>query len=116
MTEANCGKKLCIKTQEKKGYIGARYMPTNYIKNYASYKKKIAEEIEDFDVGTLSTSSFNFYSRLDWRLWRGSLSVRKNDELVPTPDDSVMVLFLPKTPEIDINNPLSIEWRDGELW
>lgn len=31
--------------EENRGYIGARYMPTNYIKNYASYKAKIAEEM-----------------------------------------------------------------------
>lgn len=31
--------------EEDKGYIGARYMPTNYVKNYASYKQKIAEEM-----------------------------------------------------------------------
>ena len=31
--------------EEDKGYLGARYMPTNYIKNYASYKAKIAEEM-----------------------------------------------------------------------
>lgn len=30
---------------ENAGFIGARYMPTNYIKNFASYKKKIAEEM-----------------------------------------------------------------------
>lgn len=78
--------------------------------------KKIAEEIKDFDVGGLSTSSFGFYSRLGWILWRGPLSVRKNGALIPTPDDTVMVLLLPKAPEVDISKPLSIEWRDGELW
>ena len=78
--------------------------------------KRIAGEIKVFDVGGLSTSSFGFYSRLDWILWRGPLSVRKNDKLIPTPDDTVMVLSLPKTPRIDIDKPLSIEWREGELW
>ena len=78
--------------------------------------KKIAREIKDFDVGGLSTGLYGFYSRLGWMLWRGPLSVRKNDELIPTPGDTVMVLLLPKTPKIDINKQLSIEWRDGELW
>ena len=78
--------------------------------------KKIAEEIEDFEVGALSTGRFGFYSRLGWMSWRGPLSVRKNDKLIPTPDDTVMVLSLPKTPRIDIDKPLSIEWREGELW
>lgn len=31
--------------EESKGFLGARYKPTSYIKNYASYKKKIAEEM-----------------------------------------------------------------------
>ena len=78
--------------------------------------KRLAEEIKDFDIGALSTGSFDFYARLGWMLWRGPLSIRKEGELIPTPGDSVMVLSLPGTPELDLDAPLSIEWRQGELW
>ncbi len=78
--------------------------------------RRLTEEIKDFDIGALSPSSYDFYTRLGWIAWRGPLSVRRVDELVPTPNDTVMVLPLPKTPKLDIDAPLSVEWRDGELW
>jgi aminoglycoside 2'-N-acetyltransferase I len=81
-----------------------------------SIMKKVAEEISDYDIGALSTGSFDFYTRLGWKLWRGPLYVRKGGDLLPTPDDTVMVLPLPATPELDLNAPLSVEWREGELW
>ena len=78
--------------------------------------KRLAEEIRDFDIGALSTGSFDFYARLGWVSWRGPLCIRKGDELVPTPGDTVMVMSLPGTPDLDPDAPLSAEWREGELW
>jgi hypothetical protein len=28
----------------------------------------------------------------------------------------VMILRLPRTPPLDLDAPLSIEWREGDLW
>ncbi|MDH7604893.1 MAG: helicase-related protein [Melioribacter sp.] len=36
--------------EEGKGFIGARYMPANYIKNIEKYKEKISEEIDDVNL------------------------------------------------------------------
>lgn len=36
--------------EEGKGFIGARYMPVNYIKNIEKYKKKISEEFDDVNL------------------------------------------------------------------
>ena len=61
--------------QEKKGYIGARYMPTNYIKNYASYKAKIAEEM-GIDENLLKQGQVNlakFMKRLLVRRFESSV-------------------------------------------
>jgi hypothetical protein len=34
-----------------------------------------------------------------------------------TPEEKgVMVLMLPKTPDINLDMSLSAEWREGELW
>ena len=79
--------------------------------------KRAVSEIHDFDIAALSTGSQSFYARLGWRLWQGPLFIRKDNELVPTPDEhGVMVFSLPKTPPFDINAPLSIEWREIEPW
>ena len=79
--------------------------------------ERVAEEIQDFDMGALSPFSVAYYERLGWELWRGPLSIRTDEGSIRTPrDGDVMILRLPRTPELDLNAPLSAEWRNGELW
>jgi aminoglycoside 2'-N-acetyltransferase I len=72
--------------------------------------------IADYDLAGLSTGSPGFYARLGWQDWRGPLFVRTEVGPLATPDDMVMVLRLPRTPPLDLDGPLSAEWRVGELW
>lgn len=61
--------------EEEKGFIGARYMPTNYIKNFAIYKKKIAEEM-GIDENLLKQGQINlakFMKRLLVRRYESSV-------------------------------------------
>lgn len=76
----------------------------------------LGEAIADFDLGALSPAELGLYSRTGWELWRGPLFIRTQQGLLPTPDDRVMILRLPKTPALDLEAPLSAEWREGELW
>lgn len=79
--------------------------------------KCVADEIQDFDLGALSPFSVAYYERLGWELWRGPLFIRTDSGLIRTPrDGDVMILRLPRTPNLDVNAPLSAEWREGELW
>ena len=78
--------------------------------------KRLVVEIVDFEIAGLCTGSPDFYSRLGWQVWTGPLFNRKGDELIPTSGGPVMILRLPNTPEIDLSAPLSIEWREGEVW
>ena len=78
--------------------------------------QRLAAEIQDFDLGGLSTGSPGFYARLGWESWRGPLFIRTDTGILPVPDDSMMFLRLPKTPALDVTAPLSAEWRAGELW
>jgi aminoglycoside 2'-N-acetyltransferase I len=82
--------------------------------------KAIASEIAkhpEFQLAALSPSDPAYYVPLGWELWRGPLSIRTDDGLIPTPDDEeVMIFRLPNTPDLDLNAPLSAEWRVGELW
>lgn len=78
--------------------------------------QRLAAEIQDFDLGGLSTGSQGFYARLGWQPWLGPLFIRTETGTLPVPDDSMMFLRLPKTPPLDSTAPLSAEWRTGELW
>ena len=73
-------------------------------------------QVGDYDLAALSPATENLYRRLGWLFWRGPLGVRTERGLVATPDESVMVLPLPRSPALDLDLPLSIEWRAGEVW
>jgi aminoglycoside 2'-N-acetyltransferase I len=100
-------------------YVEAVATDERYRKQgYASaVMSKLAEEIRDYDIGGLATGSSSFYSRLGWQLWLGPLSIRTPGDVIATPDEKgVMVLALPHTPPLNLDAPLSAEWREGEVW
>jgi aminoglycoside 2'-N-acetyltransferase I len=78
--------------------------------------RRLASAIEPFEMGGLSPAEPTLYTKLGWVFWQGPLFIRTQDGLTSTPDDSVMILRLPKTPSLDLTLPLSAEWREGELW
>jgi aminoglycoside 2'-N-acetyltransferase I len=78
--------------------------------------QRLAKEIIGFDIGALSPADTDLYARLGWEFWQGPLFTRKEGLLIPDPDEAVMILRLPKTPDLDLSLPVSIEWREGEVW
>jgi len=79
--------------------------------------KRLEQEIQDYDLGALSPSDPMFYGSLGWEMWRGPLLVRTADGVEATPDEAVMVLRLPATPErLDLNGSLTVDGRPGEVW
>jgi aminoglycoside 2'-N-acetyltransferase I len=78
--------------------------------------RRLHAAIGAFDLAALSTGIPGFYRRLGWETWHGPLFIRTNGDLLATPDDTVMILRLPRTPSLDLGEPLSAEWREGELW
>jgi aminoglycoside 2'-N-acetyltransferase I len=56
------------------------------------------------------------YSRLGWETWIGPLSIREDADVIETPEESVMFCRLPWSPPLNLAEPLSAEWRPGELW
>ena len=75
-------------------------------------------EIQDYELAALSPFSVEYYERLGWERWCGPLFIRtKEGDLLPCLDgEEVMIHRLSKTPILDLNAPLSAEWREGELW
>ena len=71
-----------------------------------------------WELGALSPSVPDFYSRLGWEMWRGPLAIRRGRNLDPSPpDEQVMILRLPRTPaDLDMTSLLTAEWRVGEVW
>ena len=79
--------------------------------------RALAGAVAMYDIGALSPFDVAFYARLGWEPWRGPLSMRTSTGLVATPDEEVMVLRGPRTPTtLTLDEPLSIEWRRGEVW
>jgi aminoglycoside 2'-N-acetyltransferase I len=81
-----------------------------------SLMQHIAGHITAFDLGALCPAEPGLYLKLGWVFWRGPLHIRQHGGLLSTRDERVMVLELPKTPRLDLDAPLSAEWRLGELW
>jgi aminoglycoside 2'-N-acetyltransferase I len=76
----------------------------------------LARNISDYEIACLQTDIPEFYSRLGWQRWRGSLAGRDKDGLVPTPDEKgVMILRLSHTPPLDLDSLLTIE-VSGRIW
>jgi len=87
-------------------------------RGYASaLMRRLADEIHAFDIGGLSPTGEQFYARLGWESWRGELLIRTGTNVVPSQDEGLMVLRLPRTPpDLSLDRPISIEWRPGEVW
>ena len=73
-------------------------------------------QVGDYQLAALSPATPNLYARLGWIFWRGPLSVRYEGRLLPTPEERVMIFPLSLTPPLNVDQPLSIEWRPGEVW
>ena len=78
--------------------------------------QRLASAIHDFELGGLSPAEPMLYTKLGWVFWQGPLFIRTKDGLLPTPEEQIMILPMPKTPPLDLTLPMSAEWREGELW
>jgi len=111
--------------------IGERPVATGYVEAVATARTRqgaghgsrvmraITNHIRDrFDLGALGTGRHHFYERLGWQTWRGPAFVRTPAGLRRTPDEEgyILVLRTPTSPAFDLTEPLSCEWRDGDVW
>lgn len=80
--------------------------------------RQLARDIEnDYAMACLETERPAFYERLGWEIWRGPLAGRSEQGLIPTPEQrGIMILRLPQTPELDLDQGLSIECQTGRIW
>jgi len=79
--------------------------------------RKVVGEIQDFEIAGLAPFSVDYYARLGWELWRGPMYERQETGMVASPaDEHVMIYRLPKTPDLNLDSAISVEWRVGEVW
>jgi aminoglycoside 2'-N-acetyltransferase I len=79
--------------------------------------RQLAREIDDYTIACLETERPGFYERLGWELWRGPLAGRSEQGLIPTPEQSgIMVLRLRQTPALNLDAGLTIECQAGRIW
>jgi aminoglycoside 2'-N-acetyltransferase I len=73
---------------------------------------------ERFALGALGTGKHHFYERLGWRVWLGPTGVRADGAFRPTPEEDgyILVLPTPTSPPFTRTEPLSCDWRPGDVW
>jgi aminoglycoside 2'-N-acetyltransferase I len=117
---------------ERELHVAGRPLRTGYLEGVAVLPERqrdglgtlvvraLSDEVRArFALGALDTGTFAFYERLGWERWRGPTSVRTADGEERTPDEDgyVMILRTPSTPAgIDVDAPLSCDWRPGDVW
>ncbi len=74
-----------------------------------------------FEFGALGTDRHAFYERLGWQTWRGPVvgaDGRRRERPTPDEDGYILVLTTPTTPPwaSDLAQPISCEWRPGDVW
>jgi aminoglycoside 2'-N-acetyltransferase I len=83
----------------------------------AHHEEDLRNLVDDCEIACLETDRPAFYERLGWEEWRGSLGGRSAEGLIPTPDQSgVMILRLARTPKLDTSGPLTIEAHPARMW
>lgn len=71
-----------------------------------------------YDLGALGTTDAGepFYRARGWLRWAGPLAALTPDGPRDTPDDEGAVYVFPGVVPLDLSQPLTCDWRDGDLW
>jgi aminoglycoside 2'-N-acetyltransferase I len=116
---------------EREIHVGGRPLRTGYVEAVATAVDRqgrglgsvlmvdVTDWIRDhFELGALGTGRHHFYERLGWQTWAGPSSVRAPDVMRRTPDEDgyILVLRTPTSPPFDVNEPISCDWRPGDVW
>lgn len=103
----------------KTAYVDAvATLPAYQGQGYGSLvMRHLAENIADYEIACLETERIAFYERLGWDLWRGALAGRSETGLVPTPEQTgIMILRVAQTPPLDLDTLLTIESQGMRIW
>ena len=111
--------------------IGDTFLRTGYVEAVATspgqqgrgfgtiVMEAVTAEIRaTFELGMLGTGRHRFYERLGWETWMGPALVRTAEGPRRTPDDEsyLLVLRTPASPAFTLDQPISCDWRGGDVW
>jgi len=94
-------------------------LPTHQKQGYGSaVMRHLASAIDgEYVIACLETDRVGFYEQLGWEIWRGPLAGRSEQGLVPTPEQTgIMILRLSQTPALNLDSRLTIECQDERIW
>ena len=71
-----------------------------------------------YQLGALSASEAGraMYTTRGWLPWRGPTSVLAPTGVRRTPDDDASIFVLPVSVELDTDDAITCDWRDGDVW
>ena len=71
-----------------------------------------------YQLGALSASEAgrHMYTSRGWLPWRGPTSVLAPSGVRRTPDDDGSLFVLPVAVELDTDEAITCDWRDGDVW
>jgi aminoglycoside 2'-N-acetyltransferase I len=71
-----------------------------------------------YRLGALSASPAGeqLYGPRGWVPWRGATSALSPEGLIRTPGDDGSIFVLPVDVELDPDEELTCDWRDGDVW
>jgi GNAT superfamily N-acetyltransferase len=109
---------------------GSRVLVTAYVEGVATlpecqhrgYATRVLHHLvqhlpSHIELAALSPARPELYQRSGWEFWRGPLRVRMPaGEIQYTPDERIMIMALPGTPPLDLDQPITACWRPGEVW
>ena len=81
----------------------------------AAARRHIADT---YELGALHSTLPTFYEHLGWERWRGPTFVRTSSGLTRTRTDDgcIHIWRLAATDALDLDDPISCEWRPGFVW
>ncbi len=112
-------------------HLGDRPLRTGYVEAVATapgrerrgfgtvVMEAVADHVRDaYELGALGTGRHHFYERLGWRTWAGRAFVRTPGGPRRTPDDEgyILVLRTPTSPPFGLDEPITCDWRPGDVW
>ena len=116
---------------EREIHVGGQPLRTGYVEAVATDPERqgvglgsivmtdVTNHIrERFELGGLGTSRRSFYRRLGWQIWAGPSSVRTaaGDQPTPGEDGFIMILATQTSPPLEPADPISCDWRPGDVW
>ncbi len=71
-----------------------------------------------YDLLALASSGEGvaLYESRGWQRWRGPTSVLAPSGIEPTPDDDDSVYVMASAAALDLDGPITCDWRPGDVW